>query len=146
MSAAHCIPAAPREEEQPDVERLKVLDDGQFLVVLRANEVLNPLSRAVGGQRERRFMGEVATVINMLRVRMSDMLFSFAQRMAVQEVMFRHRSTLEASDLIEVLCSRIEVLAGWGFSSRQQFGSRRGWTEWAESGDMCYGSMETGWF
>ena len=121
MSAAHGIPAAPRGEEQPDVERLKGLDDGQFLVVLRANEVLNPLSRAVGGQRERRFMGEVATVINMLRVRMSDMLFSFAQRVAVQEVMFRHRSTLEASDLIEVLCSRIEVLVGWGFSSQQQF-------------------------
>ena len=121
MSAAHGIPAAPRGEEQPDVERLKGLDDGQFLVVLRANEVLSPLSRAVGGQRERRFMGEVATVINMLRVRMSDMLFSFAQRVAVQEVMFRHRSTLEASDLIEVLCSRIEVLAGWGFSSQQQF-------------------------
>ena len=119
MSAAHGIPAAPRGEEQPDVERLKGLDDGQFLVVLRANEVLNPLSRAVVGQRERRFMGEVATVINMLRVRMSDMLFSFAQRVAVQEVMFRHRSTLEASDLIEA--SRIEVLAGWGFSSQQQF-------------------------
>ena len=49
MSVAHGIPAAPRAEEQPDVERLKGLDDGQFLVVLRANEVLNPLSRAVGG-------------------------------------------------------------------------------------------------
>jgi len=30
MSAAHGIPAAPRGEEQPDVERLKGLDDGQF--------------------------------------------------------------------------------------------------------------------
>ena len=28
---------------------------------------------------------------------------------------------LEAADLIEVLCSRIEVLEGWGFSSQQQF-------------------------
>ena len=59
---------------------------------------------------------------------MSDMLFAFAQRVAVQEVMFKHRSTLEASDLIEVLCSRIEVLARWGFSSQQQFWLKERWT------------------
>jgi len=103
-----------------DVEYVSKLDDGQLLSALLANEVLAPLSRAVRGERQRKFMAAVATTINMFQVRVADILYSFGQRVSTQSVLRRHRATLEAASLIEVLVSRVNVLAAWDYSVQQQ--------------------------
>ena len=99
---------------------MKGLDRGSFLAELLENDVTKLLCAAVQGQRERRFMSHVATVFNMYQIRVSDLLFSFGQWVPVQTVMVRHRSTLEAADLLEVLYERIGVLVDWGYSEQQQ--------------------------
>ena len=68
--------------------------------------MLNSLASAVRGERERN-----------MRIRHA---FSFGQCEATQSILHRHNATLEAADLIEVFCSRIEVLARWGYSDQQQ--------------------------
>jgi len=105
---------------EPGIERLKGLYRGLFLAELLENDVTKLLCAAVQGQRERRFMSHVATVFNMYQIRVSDLLFSFGQWVPVQTVMVRHRSTLEAADLLEVLYDRIGVLVDWGYSEQQQ--------------------------
>ena len=120
MSVAHGNPAPPKGEGGSGVERLRGLDDGEFLQTLVDNEVMNSLASAVRGERQRKFMAAVSTAINLFQIRVSDMLFSFGQCVATQSILHRHNATLEAADLIEVLCSRIEVLAGWGYSNQQQ--------------------------
>ena len=114
MSVAHGNPAPPKGEGGSGVERLRGLDDGEFLQTLVDNEVMNSLASAVRGERQRKFMAAVSTAINLFQIRVSDMLFSFGQCVATQSILHRHNATLEAADLIEVFCSRIEVLAGWG--------------------------------
>ena len=111
----------PRDDGgEVDVESVLRLDDGQFLSALLANEVLAPLSRAVRGERQRKFMAAVATTINMFQVRVADMLYSFGQRVSTQSVLLRHRATLEAASLIEVLASRVNVLAAWDYTGQEQ--------------------------
>jgi len=43
-----------------DVESVAKIDEGEFLAMILGNEVLAPLSRAVRGERQRRFMAAVA--------------------------------------------------------------------------------------
>jgi hypothetical protein len=104
-------PAPPIGEGGADVGRWTTLDEGSLLAEILGNEVLAPLSRAVRGERQRKFMAAVATTVNMFQVRVSDMLYSFGQRVPTQLVLHRHRTTLEAAGLMEVLAARISVLA-----------------------------------
>ena len=46
------------------VKRLRGLDDGEFWQALVDNEMMNPLARAVRGERQRKFMAAVSTVVN----------------------------------------------------------------------------------
>ncbi len=62
----------------------------------------------------------MAVVANMFQVHVADMLYSFGQRISTQSVLLRHCATLEAASLIEVLASRISVLAAWDHSGQQQ--------------------------
>jgi len=103
-----------------DVESVSKADEGDFLAMILGNEVLAPLSRAVRGERQRRFMAAVATTINMFQVRVADMLYSFGQRVPTQSILMRHSATLEAATLIEVLCARTGALSAWAYSEQQQ--------------------------
>ena len=79
------------------------------------NEVMNPLANAVRGERQRKFMAAVPTVINHFELYVSDMLYSFGQCVATLLILHRHYATLEAADLIEVLCSRMRCSLGGVF-------------------------------
>jgi len=73
-----------------DVESVSKADEGDFLAMILGNEVLAPLSRAVRGERQRRFMAAVATTINMFQVQVADMLYSFGQHVPTQSILMRH--------------------------------------------------------
>ena len=87
-------PSLPVGEGGTDVGRWTTLDEGSLLAEILGNEVLAPLSRAVRGERQRKFMAAVATTVNMFQVRVSDMLYSFGQRVSTQLVLHRHRTCL----------------------------------------------------
>ena len=120
MSEAHGNLDLSGGGTDPDVERVLVLDDGAFLNELRSNVVLSPLRLAVQSSRSRRFMNDVATVINLVRIRISDLLFCFTRGMTPLEVKHRHEETLSTLVLVEVLCKRVGVTAMWGYSKVQQ--------------------------
>ena len=103
-----------------DVERVLGLDDGEFLRLLRSDVTLSPLRLAVNSARSRRFMNDVATVVNMVRIRISDLLFCFSKGMTLSGVLQRHHDSLHTLVLVEVLCRRIEVTGKWGYSGDQQ--------------------------
>ena len=49
-------------------------------------------------------MQDVATVVNMVRIRISDLLFCILQGMTVEEVRHRHSETHFTIALVEALC------------------------------------------
>ena len=74
------------------------------------------------------------------------MLYFFGQCVANQSILHHHNATLEAADLIEVLCSRIEVLAGWGYSDQQWIWLKEWLDRVAGTGDKLFGPMGKRWF
>ena len=120
MSLAHGNPGPPGGGVDSDVERVSGLDDEEFLRLLRSDVTLSPLRLAVNSARSRRFMNDVATVVNMVRIRISDLLFCFSKGMTLSGVLQRHHDSLHTLVLVEVLCHRIEVTGKWGYSGDQQ--------------------------
>jgi hypothetical protein len=120
MSFAHGNPGPSGGGADSDVERVLGLDDGEFLRLLRSDVTLAPLRLAVNSARSRRFMNDVATVVNMVRIRISDMLFCFSKGLTLSGVLQRHQDTIDTLVLVEALCHRIEVTGHWGYSGDQQ--------------------------
>ena len=76
MNSSGVQPAAPQGVASPDIEQLRALDEGGFLLYLRNNHILDPLRSAVNSGHGQRFLMDLATVINHLRLRVSDLLSS----------------------------------------------------------------------
>ena len=98
MSVAHGNPTPLIGQGGSGVERLRWLDNGEFLQALVDNDVLNSLASAIRGERQRKFMTAVSSAMNLFQIRISDMLYSFGQCVATQSILHHHNATLEAAD------------------------------------------------
>ena len=90
-----------------------------FLQRCRRFPILDPLRGAARTTRRVRFQGDMATLVNMVRVSMADVLFLFLQGQPAGQVAFSHRTTSEMLDIVVDICSQIRVLQEWQYTDEQ---------------------------
>ena len=61
----------------------------------------------------------MATLVNMVRVSMADVLFRFLQGQLAGQVAFQHRATFEMLAVVVDICNQIHVLWEWQYSDEK---------------------------
>ena len=94
-------------------------DEHQVLVGCRRHDILDRLRSAVS-ERPARFRTELASIVNLLQVRLADAFYSALQGASADILSSQHSKTVDMIELCHALCSDISVLHSWHFSEEQQ--------------------------
>jgi hypothetical protein len=75
--------------------------------------------RNASSERPSRFKTELASIVNLLQVRLADAFYSALQGATQHILHCQHASTAEMLDLCRALCADITVLCAWHFKDEQ---------------------------
>ena len=70
-------------------------------------------------RRTSRLLGDMAAITSVLTMNLCDMMFRFYSGQSETVVRQRHRTSLQAVEIINELCTQPLVLKEWGFSEEQ---------------------------
>ena len=98
----------------PSLRGAPSADEHQVLAGCRRHDILDRL-RSAASERPARFRTELASVVNLLQVRLADAFYSALQGASAAVMHAQHTSTVEMIDLCSSLCSDISVLRAWHF-------------------------------
>ena len=94
--------------------------DGEHRILAgcRRHDNLDRLCSA-SSERPSRFRMELASVVNLLQVRLADAFYSSLQGATQVILLSQHSDTAEMLELCRALCSDISVLHAWNFKDEQ---------------------------
>jgi len=86
---------------------------------VRSNRLLDQMRHsdsALQVRRTSRLLGDMAAITSVLTMNLCDMMFRFYSGQSETVVRQRHRTSLQAIEIINDLCTQPLVLKEWGFS------------------------------
>ena len=92
----------------------------EVLAQLRGFPLMDELRWATLSKKQKTFMGQIALVVNKLRVLACDILFMALQGTSGPGILDRHRQTLQIFSLVSLVCSDPTVLHAWRYTPSQQ--------------------------
>ena len=94
--------------------------DGEHRILAgcRRHDILDRL-RSASSERPVRFRTELASIVNLLQVRLADAFYSSLQGATQAILLSQHSDTAEILALCRALCSDISVLRAWNFKDEQ---------------------------
>ena len=94
--------------------------DGEHRILAgcRRHDILDRL-RSASSERPVRFRTELASIVNLLQVRLADAFYSSLQGATQLILLSQHSDTVEMLELCRALCSDISVLRAWNFKDDQ---------------------------
>ena len=112
--------ASDRAAEGGDPPRsgAHVAGEHRILAGCRRHDILDRLRNA-SSERPSRFKTELASIVNLLQVRLADAFYSALQGATQHTLHCQHASTAEMLDLCRALCADITVLCAWHFKDEQ---------------------------
>lgn len=127
-------PVAAVTNLEPDPERYLapgVRVEHELLQRCRRYPILEHLRVAARTTRAAQFQGDISTLVNMVRMSMSDILHRFLQGHSEEAIRWRHQDTADMLQLVVEVCKQPTVLTGWKYSGEQ--------CEWARErlGILC---------
>ena len=104
-----------------DVVNFTVIpDESEVLARLREFPLLDELRWATRSKKIKTFSGQVALVVNRLRVFSCDVLFLALQGTSGSGILERHRQTLQIFSLVTRMCEDHKMLGAWQYTPDQQ--------------------------
>jgi hypothetical protein len=107
--------------EHEDLDRhnfsAPVVGESAVLQRIRGHVDLQVMSRAA--RRGRCFTNVFAVLLVTLRTQLVDVLFSFLRNSSEREAGVRHSGIISAVSIMEEVCTHIQELRAWGYSSEQ---------------------------
>ena len=101
------------------IESSNFAPENPVLTRIRRNRLLDQIRHSDSKQQVRRIarlVGDLAAVTSTLTMTLCDVLFKLMSNHSERDVRERHRTTLEAIDIIHDICAQPLVLKEWGFS------------------------------
>ena len=108
--------ASDRAADAGDPPRRVAPVDGEHRILAGCSrhDILDRL-RSTSSERPSRFRTELASVVNLLQVRLADAFYSSLQGATQFILLSQHSHTAEMLELCRALCSDISVLRAWNF-------------------------------
>ena len=101
----------------------------------RRFSILDQLRVAARTTRRVGFQEDMATLVNMVRVSMADVLFRFLQGQQAEQVAFQHRATTKMLDVVVDIRNQIYVLRTGNIRTNNAPGLKKGWAFFAGGAD-----------